>query len=746
MRAAALVVLLAAPLRAAKPAPASPTPSASLAFYLSGAVGADGLEVLARRGYVVLQGPKNARRAAAVHWKALERLSGAARSCWALAASVDAAVSTGAARGGDWGPCRALPVSGAVTPAVRAMAASLAALREETAALAADGDSAPIPPAASNLFAKPWGRELAERAHADLLEDPGPLLRPFFDEQLAGPRPGVEAWRHFVAAAEHGAPGLDARISSDAARGAPSEELKAQLRRYFSVERRRWNAQSALAELSRLRKASGLELTELVSVTAPLSARPGLLEKAEASVSGAGVGEAPRLRSAGLHLQEPAKLGQYELGDEILFSGAYWVDGLPEGRSAEFEESTFGESADGFFAVETRRVRRENGGPYPYRRRLRVDAPGSFVARAAVTSESGSEVSERVEVKVAPDFELALAKEAQAAARRQACAFKDAEAAYVSLEALVAEPAKAKPQYKALLSRAAKSRSDAVREGARLAELDGLLDKARAASSPESCRYETGPAEAALKLVEGLPAGCDGARPELLKLRAMSSRRAADHAWFLKASADARSKRKACDLEGAAARWTGALAVLEADPAARCGKAAEESELAAKELAETRRELAWVGEFSRALERGEAKTPPEERLESARFVSARLPVLSSAKCHAKLAARAAALSQGAAAELAPPSPGELARRLSPDPMLAALSAEVRRERARLAAAAELAARASAESQSPAPAATKAPAAPPAAVEDAPPAKRPAPAPRPAPKAPAKKTARPGGPS
>lgn len=731
MRAAVLAVLLAAPAGAAEPAPAAPTGSAALAAYLSGAVGADGLEVLAERGYAVLQGPKAARRAAAVHWKALERLSSASKSCWALAASIDAAVSTGAARGGDWSACRALPASGVVTPSVRAMAAALAALRDESAALAADGASAPDPDPNANLFAQPWGKDLAARSHAELLEDPTPLLRPFFDEQFAGPRPNPEALRHFVSeGAERGAPGLDARVSSDAAKGAPSEELKAQLRRYLVEERRRRNAQTALAELARLRKADGKRLSQLAEVAAPLSARPGLLEKAEASVSGVPAGEAPRVRSAGLHLHEPAKLGQYELGDEIVFSGAYWVDGLPDGKTVEFEESTFGETPEGYFAVETKRVRRANGGPYTYVRKLRLDAPGAFVARAAVSAESGGAVAERVDVKVAPDFELALGKEAEADGRRQACEPKDAEAAYASLEALVAEPAKVKPQYKALAARAKAHREAAAKEALRLGELEELLSKARLSSSPETCKYSTSDADAALKLVEGLPPGCDASRPELAKLRAMTARRGADHAWFLKASADARSKRKNCDLEGAAKRWTEALAVLEADPAARCGKAAEEADAAAKELAETRRELAWAGDFSARLEKAETKTSPAERLEAAREVLARAPALSSAKCHSKAVSRAAELAKKAAADMGPASEEDLARRLPADSTLASVSAEVRRERARLAAAAETAAKANAEAQSPAnaPAKAAAPAAPAADVEDAPAKKKAAPAP------------------
>jgi hypothetical protein len=734
MNAAALAAILALPLLAAEPASA-PTPSAALASFLSDAVGADGLEILSARGYVVLQGPKGSRRAVAAHWKALERLAAASKSCWSMAAAVDAAVSTGAARGADAAACRALPPSGVATPAVRAMAGALAALREESAALSADGASFPDPDPSRNLFAKPWGRELAARAHADLLEDPAPLVRSFFDERLAGPRPDAGAVEHFVAeGAERGVAGLSAQLSSDAAKGAPSEDLKAQLRRYLVDERRRWNAQVARQELARLRKASGGELADLAAVSAPLAQRPSLLEKAEGSVARPGAsGEAPRLRSAGLHLSEPARLGQHELGDEIVFSGAYWVDGLPEGKSVEMEETTFAESEAGYFAVESRRVRRANGGPYTYVRKLRLNAPGSFVARAAVGAETGGAVSERTDVAVASDFELALAKEAEAAGRRLACEPKDAESAYAALEALVAEPARVKPQYKALASRAKRAREESAKDAARLVALDELLAKARLSSSPEQCRYSTADADSALRLIAGLPAGCDQACPELTKLRHMTSRRAADHDWFLKASAEARSKRKSCDLDGAARRWTEALAVLEADPAARCGKAAEEAEAAARELADTRRELAWDAEFNSALEKADLLTGPNGRLDRARSVLARLPTLASAKCLSKTAHRALDVAQKAGADLGPAPSEDLARRLPADTTLASVAAEVRRERARLAAAAAAAARTASEAQSPStpvPAIKVAPLAPAAEVEDAPPARVPRKAARP----------------
>ncbi|MDO8757246.1 MAG: hypothetical protein Q7J64_04495, partial [Elusimicrobiota bacterium] len=81
MRRALLAVLLAVP------AVAADTPhSASMALLIE-SFGTAGVETLASRGIITLQGKPAARRLTAVHWKALSTLDRAKSSCLALAAA-----------------------------------------------------------------------------------------------------------------------------------------------------------------------------------------------------------------------------------------------------------------------------------------------------------------------------------------------------------------------------------------------------------------------------------------------------------------------------------------------------------------------------------------------------------------------------------------------------------------------------------------------------------------------------------
>jgi hypothetical protein len=297
-----------------------------------------------------------------------------------------------------------------------------------------------------------------------------------------------------------------------------------------------------------------------------------------------------------------------------------------------------------------------------------------------------------------PRFRLALVKESEAAGLRAACRAKDAEAAYAALEALVAEPAKVKPQYKALSERARKARDAAKLDAEVLVKLEEALAAARADSAPQQCKYETARVDEALKLAQRLPPGCDRDLPELHSLRATIKRRAADQAWFLKASSEARSKRKSCALDAARARWSEALASLEADPGARCGKVAEEETRAKTEFAELTRDIAWRDELGKSLAKAEAETAPERRLDILRPVTSRLGVLN-AGCFGAESKRASALTAAASKSLTAPSESETSRRLPADGALSAIVDEVRAERARRLEAAGAAEKASMETPS-----------------------------------------------
>jgi len=699
---ALLIALLAAPAAAADIRP----PNAAMDLLVE-SFGAPGVETLAARGLIVLHGGPKARRVAAVHWKALGELANAASSCLALAAAADSLghEPAPAAPALDLAACRALPADGIMTPSLHALAAALEAGHEERWALRLANAPPAGVPGRPNLFDTAWGKDLIARRHADALENPVALARPLFDDLLSGPRPDKDAAALICAeAAARGAASLDKLIAADAAAGALSEELRAQLRRTLSNERRRWAAEKARAAAADLlaKAAVKRELEDLRGAAKVLSSRPALAASLETAV-----GRAPslepgaRLRSAGLHLQEPTRLGQHELGDEAIVSGAYWVDGLGEGESIDVDESIAVETERGFPSVATRVFKRKNGGPYPYSRALKIAETRPFALRSLI-STGGLPLDERVEVPLAPDFELALLKESEAAGLRANCRLKDAESAYAALAALVAEPAKVKPQYKALVARAAKANDALKADGETLLKLEERLAAARGDSSPQLCKYETARVDEALKLSKRLPAGCDRDLPELQTLRSTIMRRAADQAWFLKASADARSKRKSCDLEGARARWSEALAALDVDPGARCGRVAEEEARARTESAETGRKIAWREDLGKSLAKAEGETAPAKRLELLRPVTSRLGALGALDvgCLGAEAKRASTLSAAASKSLTAPADAETARRLPPENALASAVAEVRAERARRLEAAGAAEKAAVEPSAP----------------------------------------------
>ncbi|MFI5347039.1 MAG: hypothetical protein ACHQ51_11760 [Elusimicrobiota bacterium] len=664
-RAAFLAALLTVPA-AAKAAPLD-------AFVA--AFGEDGLKTLSDRGYVVLQGHDAQRRLAAVHWKALEGLADAAPSCVALAKG-----------GADVGACRALPDDGAVTPRLHALAAALTAASEERAALTASGSGTAEPAGRPNLFETPWGRELAARLRADRLEDHAPLAKPYFEEFLSGPRPNAAAVAHFVAVeTASGVPGAEAALAADAARGAAGEPLRMMIRRYLQDERRRRGLALARERADKLSsdKETGRQQQALGALANVLAAKPGLLSTLEAAVSGAPAPKGvPRLRSAGIHLQEPTRLGQHELGDEAVVSGAYWVDGLPEDAAAEVDETTFLETARGFLAAETHAVKRRNGGPYPYERRVTIAESRPFAVVALISAAAGTIVAERAEVPFAPDFELALKKEAAARQAAQSCDPKSAETAFTDLANLLTDAAKAKPQYKALLERAQRGRAAASVEAAALSKLEEAVADARADSSPQQCRFDAGRTDAAIKLSRKLPPGCDRVLPELFAQRSLISRRSTDQNWFLKASSEARSRRRSCDFAGASARWTQALAVLEADPAARCGKADEEAKAAEAELADARLALVWNEALTKSVDKAESETVPAKRLQLLSNALARLSALPDQDCRRSLIKRAEALSEKAGNDEGGPTAAVAAARLPADATLASAVDEVRRARAR----------------------------------------------------------------
>jgi hypothetical protein len=347
------------------------------------------------------------------------------------------------------------------------------------------------------------------------------------------------------------------------------------------------------------------------------------------------------------------------------------------------EETTWLETARGFSAIEKNTVKRRNGGPYAYERSLTIGETHAFAVAARVSAASGTVVMERAEVPVAPDFELSLKREAEVLQYMQACDPKSAETAAAALEDLLGDAAKVKPQYRSLLDRVKKEKSAAAAGQDALAKLEEAVGASRVDSSPEQCRFDSSRTDAAIKLARALPAGCDRVLPELFAQRALVSRRAVDQNWFMKASSEARSRRRSCDFDGAARRWTEALSVLEADPAARCGKADAEAKAAESELASARLAAQWTENLAKSLDKAEAETVPARRLALSAPLIARLSSLDDADCRRDLLKRALRDSDKAGDDESGPSTDDAAHRLPAETTLNGVTEDVRRARAHL---------------------------------------------------------------
>lgn len=662
-------------------------------------LGRPAIQTLRDRAYVVIQGQKETERLQAVHWKALEQLSGLSGSASRFVDSARALVAGQPAKSApeDLDRLAALPMSGAMTPELQSAAQGLAAIQRQLAALGAEG-SAPsaVLGAQKPLFETPWGKKLSEETRADLSADPSGLVDRLWAELLAGPNAEPAASAHFQEWARRRAPNADARLEGDARSGRLSPELRRSLEKYLGEQRR-------LSELRRLndstvkllksRRATE-QLASLEAAVRALASHQDLLRDLEAkAVPLDAASPRPKLTTSGAHLQAPTRLNQHELGDDVSVSGGYWVDGLKEGESVEVEETTFVERPTGFSRVRVEKVKRANGGPYAWYARVTVDESRDFALRAVISAPGSNPLSERVIVPVSRDFEVALSKLAAADAAVAACRFDAAE--YGPLAAELAAPAKEKKQYDAL-KRAAESRAkDAAELQKTLAKLEGLIAESHADASPETCGYQTKRTADALAIARKLPAGCDRYVPALERRLADIRRRKAAQDAYTRAASESRSRRKSCAFAAAAERAASALAILDAEPAARCGALVDDHKTLERELVELRTAESWRGRVEEDLANTEKATEPDARLARARAVSARIGSLPDAECLTKERSRADAVASAAADAIqgsASPIP--------PDQSVARVEAEITAERRRVLDAQQTVTGKSTEAQTP----------------------------------------------
>lgn len=680
------------------------TSAAAPADNLTSTFGPEVLKTLHAKGYVILQGKPDAYRLQDVHWKSLAELaihSEAALDLEQALTRLKAGEPISEAESPSFLALAKLPAEGIVTPDLHGLIAALAGYHSDW--LAAAGGPVPLPetPKSANLFETPWGQAFAARTHADVIEDPLSLAKPFFETVFSGPKPEPKAREHFLEYIKmryqtDAAPTL----SADARAAMPSEELRAWIRKYLADQRR-------LIALKRLKQAADLlqrraskELAALLAVAKVFHAKPGLIAKLEGLPKAAAEGSV-KLKSTGPHLQPPAKLGQFELGDSAIVSSGYWVDGLEEGKSADFEETTYAGTDRGFYAVETSIVSRSNGGPYALSRKIALMDSRSFTLHLVVSGETGASIADAQEVPVSSDFETALRKAAAADQEARSCNLKEAETAYAAVAQLIAEPAKEKSQYKDLLASISARRQDAAKGAAALVKLEEAVAAARPDASPDACAYKPLRTEAAIKALRALPPGCDSLLPELDKQAAIIQRRSSDQENFAKAAAAGVKQRSDCAFSLSLETLVSGLALLDADPAARCGATDKLAKKVEEDIPAVRSEQLWGAAFDEQLTQAQAEPSPKAKLAGLTQLISRINSLPTTRCFSRQLAKAQDMARKAGEDLGAPEGEKLEPLMAADKTAAQTNAEVAAERGKLTSEMEALQARKAEEQTPA---------------------------------------------
>ncbi|MFA6318150.1 MAG: hypothetical protein WC943_12105 [Elusimicrobiota bacterium] len=719
-------------------------PEREAANWASKTLGAETFDLLVGRRYLVIQGPTDAPRLQDGQWEALKELGrhGMAAQEFAEAyaryASGNPPAPAGAAL--EFASLLNLPDSGLMTPGLRSAARIIIAAHEEFNSLDPKALSAND---GTTLYETPWGDAFAARTRADLSLEPESLADAFFDEHFAAVRPNEAAVDHFKRhiLAVHGRD-LGSAVEADARNASLSQDLRGWIAKYLADQRRlaaleRYTA--AFAKLD-LKQGLGRQIAELASAARSLVDHPDFVDALQ-SKRGRAV-PAPdlprtRLTSAGLHLHQPVRLERHELGDTAVLTAGYWIDGLAEGESAEVAETTFADyGKDGFGGLETRRVRRANGGLYAIRRELPIREARPFTFRLIVSGDGTNTLSEKAPVAVSDAFDRALDALAAADAAALDCRFKEADEAYAAFTGVFAESAKAKKQYADLVAAAAKRRSEAQKNAAVLAKLEEAIASSRADLSPEKCDYQTSRTEAAIKQIASMPAGCDRYLSDLQSQLQTIQKRRADAAAFRDAVDKARDMEKSCQLTGAVDALAQSLAILDANPSVRCGSVDEAAKRVEADLPAARQAAVWAETLAKSIEEGETpphpgKDPAAASLKTVNAALARIPTLPNSRCFAKEKEELLRIADSSGLSLTAPEDGAAVRLLPDDRQLAAVSGAVTDELRRISEARNAAQHRKAQLELPAAeSSAQAPAAQPKPAGKAPQIEKPKPAPKP----------------
>lgn len=635
------------------------------------AIGADDQDVLRAYGYVVLHGEKGSLRLEHLQLKALEDLAAHAQASLELSKAYDRYISGSLIETPDAGfsSLSELTPEGLMNPDLHKLSLLLADVHEQEKAL---GELRRLAADVHTLYEASWAKEFVSRNHLDSLDDFSGIPKHFFDEFLGGPRPLAQARAHlngYLSAAYK--KDISAIIDADAIAGTPSEELRAWLNKYLVDQRRLFalrRDRSLVDELEKKGKVSHA-LSALVRVAGILHEKPELLKSLRETLARP-EGKTPvGLTTAGLHLQAPAHLEHLERGDRAVVTGAYWVDGLPDGRMTVVELTTFADYGDGSVsALETRTEPRPTGGPYSFSREIPISDSRPFAFRSIISARDGrsNSLSDKVDIEVSDALDLSLLAAAQAENKALSCDPKEAEAAFTRLEENIAAPAKEKKQYADLLNVLQRWRYAARRDASRVEKLEEQISQARADSAPQLCHYDTRRTDIAIKAVRALPPGCDKYLPELLLQRNIIARRLSDQLSFARAAEQAKRLRHDCAFAAAVDTWADALAIIAGDPAARCGAMEDAIKTVEAELASARVEEIRQSEFAREYPAAQASADKPAALAKLRGLIAAQAAAPTGRCFESNIEKAARLAESIGYAMPTPALAEVSSRLQDD--------------------------------------------------------------------------------
>ncbi|MBI4677116.1 MAG: hypothetical protein HY748_05995 [Elusimicrobia bacterium] len=690
-----------APAGETQPSHAALSPEREAAQWAEHALGPDAFEILRDKRYLILQDGEAGPRLQDAQWDALRELSRLSMVAVEFAEAYRRfAAGNPAAPAGDalpFAPLRGLPSSGLMTAHLHAAAEIMAAAHDEYSAL--DPKALAGEPQAT-LFETPWGAAFASRTRADLKADPSGLADAFFDGCFASVPADAGAAAHFkkhVSAVfqKDVGPSLDADIRNASLSG----DLRTWLQRYLLDQRRLNSLKRYHSAVEKLDAKHGLvrQAAELETAAKALAAAPEFVGRLRGKLSRlAPAAQSPKahLTSAGLHLHQPVKLERYERGDTVVLTGGYWVDGLADGEAAEIEETSFADyGSEGLGFLETRRVRRRNGGLYEIRRELPLSDARSFTFRTVVSGTEANALAEKAAVPVSEAFDRSLAALAAADSLALDCRFKEAEDAYAAFAEMLAESAKVKRQYAGVVAEARKRRQEAAKNLAAATKVEEAISASRGDLSAEKCDYRTTRTEEAIRSLASLPAGCDRYVSDLRSQLLTISKRRADQAAFHQTAAKAREMEDSCQLSSAADGMAHALAILDANPSLRCGAAEETARKLEADLPSARLAAFWEETLAKSVADGEnppqpGKDPAAASLRIVNAALARVPTLASSHCFSRERESLLRVADSSGKSLLVPEDGAVGRLLPNDDKLVATSAAVAEEVRKIEAARE----------------------------------------------------------